>query len=333
MASQTARPMNWNVDEGSGFVSIHNRDMFLSVRGPPRTFDQPVVVCEAGHGSTSHVWAGVQSQAGQFVRTFAYDRAGMGQSQPGPSPRTAAAAAQDLSDMLDAAQVPGPYLLVCHSYGGIPAREFLHLRNRDVEGIIFIDTITERYTAEAALPMADYHAVVGGLDFWEVSGLAARHVLTPEEFELLKKQWPNDEATAAAEADALPASERALAEKNQFGTRAMDDRPVVVMRGNATQEIRAVVEAGTAVGNGTRSQRAALNAFLETSEAIRDRHQSEQGKLSFTNRLVIAEHGYHMVPVTEPGLIAREIRIMLETLRPDEWRGVDFPWDMALDIL
>lgn len=314
MNSTTSDTFDWNTDEGSGFVRIHNRDIFLSVQGPPHRVGQPVVICEAGHGSTSYVWAAVQSQASKFVRTYAYDRAGMGQSQTGPSPRKAASAARDLADVLDAASIQGPYLLVCHSYGGFLSREFLHIRDGDVAGIIFVDTITERYSSEDPLPMAEFGAALGDLDFWEVSGLAKRHSFSPADREQAVRQWPNDEETSAAEAGALATSEQELAEKRQFDKQVMGHRPVVVIKGNATQDFVAVLDAAEAVGNGTASQRATLREYAKTSEATRERHQKEQLRLSTNTRYVVAKHGYHSVQLSEPELIVEEIQIMLKEL-------------------
>lgn len=314
MVPTEAHTLDWNSDEGSGFVSIHGRDIFVSVRGPPRRPGQPVVICEAGRGCTSYIWSAVQLQAGKFVRIFAYDRAGMGRSQPGPSPRKAAVAAQDLSDLLDSANISGPYVLVCHSYGGILAREFLHIRNDDVAGIIFVDTITERYSSDEPLPMAEFGAVLGNLDFWEISGLAKRQSLSAVDWELSLKMWPRDRETFAAEAGAVTISEQELAGKNQFDGQVMGNRPLVVIKGNATQEFVAVLNAGEAAGNGTASQRAILREYTKTSEATRERHQREQLKLSTNSRYVVAQHGYHSVQVSEPELVVAEIETMLRRL-------------------
>ena len=51
----------------------------------------PAVILETGLGGTSADWGFVQPEAAKFTRVCSYDRAGMGYSDPGPSPRTAAA--------------------------------------------------------------------------------------------------------------------------------------------------------------------------------------------------------------------------------------------------
>ncbi len=144
--------------------------------------------------------------------------------------------------------------------------------------------------------------------------MTKRHKLDADEWELVKRQWPNDEATSAAEAGALATSERELVGKKQFERQVMGDRPVVVIKGNATQDFRDVLAAGTAAGNGTDSQRAMLRKYIEISEATRERHQKEQLKLSSNSRYVVARDGHHSIQLSEPELIVTELRTMLEHL-------------------
>ena len=55
---------------------------------------------------------------------LAYDRAGLGLSDPGPSPRDGLAIAYDLERLLAEAGEAGPYLLVGHSMAGLHTRLF-----------------------------------------------------------------------------------------------------------------------------------------------------------------------------------------------------------------
>ncbi len=102
--------------------------------GRPSLPDNPLSYVRPAMRTRAPSEVPVQALAARFVRILAYDRAGMGQSQPAPGLRTAAAAARDLSDVLVAAAISGPYVLLCHSYGGFLAREFLHIRSDDVAG-------------------------------------------------------------------------------------------------------------------------------------------------------------------------------------------------------
>jgi pimeloyl-ACP methyl ester carboxylesterase len=96
----------------------------------------------------------VQPAAAAHARVCSYDRAGLGQSDPGPTPRDAAAAASDLALLLERAGVAGTYILVGHSFGGLFARRFVADNPADVAGVVFVDAVHEDWweRALAALP-------------------------------------------------------------------------------------------------------------------------------------------------------------------------------------
>jgi pimeloyl-ACP methyl ester carboxylesterase len=102
----------------------------------------PSVVIEAGLGDWSATWRSwVQPQAARTTQVCTYDRAGMGWSEPGPLPRTAAHFAQELHTLLHNAHVPGPYVLVGHSMGGLPVRVFAHEYAPEVAGVVLIESM------------------------------------------------------------------------------------------------------------------------------------------------------------------------------------------------
>jgi len=68
----------------------------------------------------------VQPEVAKFTRVCSYDRAGLGWSDTGPSPRTARQIVGELPTLLKNAGIPGPYVLVSHSAGGHNVRLFAH---------------------------------------------------------------------------------------------------------------------------------------------------------------------------------------------------------------
>jgi pimeloyl-ACP methyl ester carboxylesterase len=78
-----------------------------------------------------------------FANSVLYDRAGTGWSDPAPLPRTAAEVATELRDLLGAADITGPYVLVAHSLGGAYARRFGQLFPADVAGLVTLDAFHE----------------------------------------------------------------------------------------------------------------------------------------------------------------------------------------------
>ncbi|MGH8111273.1 MAG: alpha/beta fold hydrolase [Rhodanobacteraceae bacterium] len=99
----------------------------------------PTVVFDAGWEDWSPAWATIQPVIARYTRTCTYDRAGSGFSEAGPMPRTSVEIAKELHTALHNAGIPGPYLLVGHSFGGYNIRAFADLYMPEVYGAVFVD--------------------------------------------------------------------------------------------------------------------------------------------------------------------------------------------------
>ncbi len=96
-------------------------------------------VLEAGLGDYSGNWGAVEDGLAGLGRVFAYDRAGLGWSDPARGPRSPAAIAAELYAVLIAAHVPKPWILVGHSSGGISQVLFAMDHPGEVAGLLLID--------------------------------------------------------------------------------------------------------------------------------------------------------------------------------------------------
>jgi pimeloyl-ACP methyl ester carboxylesterase len=81
----------------------------------------------------------VQQQVSHFTTAVVYDRGGTGYSDPVRLPRTAAAVAVELHELLHAQDIPAPYVLVAHSLGGAYAHRFAQLYPSEVAGLVWLD--------------------------------------------------------------------------------------------------------------------------------------------------------------------------------------------------
>jgi pimeloyl-ACP methyl ester carboxylesterase len=105
---------------------------------------EPTVILENGLGGPGLVgWSLVQSEVATFTRVCSYDRAGMGHSDAGPSPRTARRIAQELAQLLDRAGIGGTRVLVGASIGGLFARVFASEHGERVGGLVLVDASHE----------------------------------------------------------------------------------------------------------------------------------------------------------------------------------------------
>jgi pimeloyl-ACP methyl ester carboxylesterase len=117
----------------------------------------PTVVFVAGLGAPAEAANPIVYGVAAKTRVCAYDRAGLGQSDPivGPAP-SAVEQVADLESALDGAGVPAPYILVGHSYGAYLLAVATRDHPNDVVGLVFADPRGPRVSARwlAALPPA-----------------------------------------------------------------------------------------------------------------------------------------------------------------------------------
>ncbi len=99
----------------------------------------PTVVLETGLGAPSEDWMPVQQAIARFTRVCRFDRAGRGQSDAAPTPRTCADMVADLRVLLRNAGIPGPYVLVGNSLGGMNARLYAYRYPEEVAGLVLVD--------------------------------------------------------------------------------------------------------------------------------------------------------------------------------------------------
>ena len=103
----------------------------------------PTVILATGLIGQSLDFARVQPAIAKLTRTVAFDKAGIGFSDPGPMPRTASAIVEDLRAAVRAANVGPPYVLVGHSAGGLQMRLFAFRYPEDVAGLVMVDSSGE----------------------------------------------------------------------------------------------------------------------------------------------------------------------------------------------
>src|SRR5207248_10701063 len=91
---------------------------------------------------------------------------------PGKSPRAGPQIAHEVHTLLKAAGVPGPYVLVGHSFGGYVTRAFAHLYREDVVGMVSVDSI---HPAEWENPAPEQLKVISvGLRYARIAACLAR---------------------------------------------------------------------------------------------------------------------------------------------------------------
>lgn len=106
------------------------------------------VIFESGFGSDLTVWRNVAPAIAKSAQVVAYSRAGHGKSAAKPGERTVQANTADLEQMIAAAQLRPPFILVGHSYGGFLIRDFAAKNPAKVAGMVFVEASDERLETE-----------------------------------------------------------------------------------------------------------------------------------------------------------------------------------------
>ncbi len=256
----------------------------------------PTVVIEAGLGDWSTSWGFVQSEVAKTTRICTYDRAGMGWSDAGLLPRDAAQFARELHTLLQNASIPGPYVMVGHSLGGLAVRVFVHDYSSEVSGVVLIESMNPRQLPPSSAgvgPQSNPQSLLySGLDVlarFGVARLLARPVtnlLSPEKLPDENAYYsrfvrPQSMQAVTNESKGLAASGAEAAAVKSFG-----DLPLIVLTGR-----------------------------LHTAPPDWQAWQTELLQLSSNSQQLFAANGKHVIQIEEPDAAVAAILQMVRQVR------------------
>ena len=143
------------ITRSSEQIDIGRRSLHLQCWGE-RVAGEPTVLLISGQGPLASSWELMASDfAADDHHLCAYDRAGVGSSDPAPeASRTTEDQVMDLVMLLDAADLQEPVVLAAHSLGSLPAVGLVDRAPERVAGLVLIDPWSPRVSAaqRAALP-------------------------------------------------------------------------------------------------------------------------------------------------------------------------------------
>lgn len=289
---------------------VDGKAVHVVVEGGPG----PVVVLESGLGGGVLEWGVVAAGLVGSARVVRRDRPGLGRSEPQPGKQTATAAARDLKCLLERLGLPGPYVLVGHSLGGLHVRAFAALFPEDVAGVVLVDPSHEDAVHRSRTlrrVMRLQAAVTGALLRGGPAGRALFHAvytralasecakpLDAASAEILRRsaqqcRAPSVLATVGAETAGLDRSFEQLRELRR--TTAFPAVP-----------LRVISQARP------RSSRT-MNA---TMRVWQDLH-AELLELSPDSAHLLAERSGHLVPLEQPELVVHAVMDVLGSLQHD----------------
>lgn len=100
----------------------------------------PTVVLEPGGGEMAANLGWITPTVARSTHVCVYDRSGRGWSESGDTAQDGAQIATDLHTLLHRADVPGPYVLAGHSFGGLYVLAFADRYPDEVAGMVLVDS-------------------------------------------------------------------------------------------------------------------------------------------------------------------------------------------------
>jgi len=296
-----------------------NGRWYVTVKGKGRF----AVVIESRLGGPSPEWWPIQDALAGYARVVSYDRAGYGWSDPPVKSRTSIEVARELHAVLQSANVPGPYILVGHSQGGLYVQHFARLFSDEVAGCVFLDPLStqdDRFARELdprvyrgsgvdkrpAIRMTATLCKLGLLPLFKplliksppfyyyknlpqvVMEIIWRHHLRPELY-----------STSLAEYEEThqPANTQQLME-HEF-----PNIPVAVLYHNAEIIIEEIIKYG-----GLSREEA------QQVESLWENLTRSYLELAVNSKWIVAEDSSHFIPLDQPELVVSAIKEMLMAL-------------------
>lgn len=135
----TARP---DQPAGERMIDVGGHKLAIRCQGQAA----PTVIYEAGaFPLTDEFGDELAADVARDHRVCSYDRAGVGKSEPGPSPRDGTRIASELDQLLKNAGETGPFVLVTWSVGGLYLPLYATAHPDDVAGYVFVDPRLSSY--------------------------------------------------------------------------------------------------------------------------------------------------------------------------------------------
>src|SRR5712692_6888590 len=301
-------------------VQFNERRMHIHVTGE----GTPTVVFESGMGASCLSWTLVQPQVAQFSRAVSYDRAGHGWSDPAPEPRTARQIAQELDTLLNTTGLPGPYVLVGHSFGGYVNRAYAHLYRDRVAGMVLVDSV---HPAEWKKPTPEQLRMIeAGLRYAWIAAWLARLGFVRFCFARLARGSPR---LGWAAASAFGVSMAAAVQRIAGEIRKLPAPILPVVRAlwsqpknflSLGQHVAAlpVSAAQAAAVSSLRDLLLVMFSGDHQSAPYAD-WQHDLAQLSSCGRHVVASDSGHWIHLDHPELVTRAIREVVAAAREAAW--------------
>lgn len=282
-------------------VDIGGYNMHLHTTGT----GGPTVVLDAGMGCNALGWSLVQPEIAKFARVTSFDRPGNGWSDESPLERTSQNIVTELHTALHKAKIPGPYILVGHSFGGLNARLFASFYPDEVLGVVLVDSSHEDQMEKIPMPQMN-HTMMMLASRLGIVRLFTHLPLYKKGVAVFPEQIQNQLLTQLRTTKFM---RTVLQESSQVKTSCDQLKAVGGHLGDKPLIVISAAKTTPAEGSGlTQEQIDAIHIpFKELQKDLVTK--STRGKQIF------AEESDHMVTLNQPQIIIDSVKEMVDSLR------------------
>jgi len=264
----------------------------------------PSVILDAGMGCNALGWSLVQPKVAEFSQVTAIDRAGNGWSDESPLERTSVNIITEFRTALKKANIPAPYILVGHSFGGLNAQLWAGLYPDEVLGVILVDSSHEDHFEKLPMPQLNHTAMM------LASRLGIARLVT--HLPVYKKSvavFPEQiQKQLLSQLRTTKFMRAVLGEGAQFETSCKYLKTVGSSLKHKPLIVISAAKRASAEGSGYSQEQ--IDAFFVH---FKDSQKDLSAK-STRGKLVIAEESDHMVTLNQPQIIVDSIKEMVDSL-------------------
>ncbi|WP_316737499.1 alpha/beta hydrolase [Pedobacter aquatilis] len=285
--------------KGETFTEIDGAKIHYVKKG----IGNKTIVFVSGMGSNSSIWAEIQDKTYPNAVTISYDRSGLFLSEKREGTITNQSVSKELAQLLEQTNCPKPYILVLHSMAGIYIRPFIEQHKKDIAGIMLMESAhpLQLKKSSAAFLESLKPPPLSLVKFLTFSG-AYRSLFS---FNRINPEIPIEHAIHKNERDFFYRSVETLYDELKNDDANFEDAgnsnnfgniPLTVITGTSNIRTEAIPNP---------------KVKEEYMQLVHDLHRDFLN-LSTDSKLVEAKNSGHVVQVSEPDLIVREIHALLK---------------------
>lgn len=279
----------------------------------------PVIILEAGLGESSLSWYPVQAKLAQTTQVCAYDRAGLGWSDPTDDPMSPEQVATNLDVLLRNASIKPPFVFVCHSRGGIFCRSFYHQFPSAVKGLVLVDSTHEQspfreyrfakvdyFKQQMQMLVAPLLSRIGMIRLMGWANADRRPSPLPPDVLAAKTAVQNRTDTTLAVVNEIALMRKGL-DSSTLPPPSLGNLPLVVL--TSGKGIDSALAEREAKASNSSVENAVAVARIERTA------QQELAALSSNSKHVIAEKSGHFIMYDQPDLLVDNVLALLNAVR------------------